>query len=75
MVAKRTREKGSPEEVGRLIGRLYSVFYGHDAPQFMQAELLRAQAVDIRDKGGFKSDWQEIERILHLSYSKLQSRL
>jgi len=74
-VARRTTGKNSPEEVGRLIGRLYSVLYGHDAPQFMQAGLLRAQAADIRDKGGLESDWQEIERVLHLSYSELQSGL
>ena len=74
-VARRTPGKDSPEEVGRLIGRLYSVLYGYEAPEFIQAGLLRAQAADIRDKDELESDWQEIERILHLSYSKLLSGL
>jgi hypothetical protein len=74
-VARRTRGKDSPAEVGQLIGRLYAILYGQDSPAFLEAGILRAQAADLRDKGGKETDWQEIERLLYLSYSKLEAGL
>jgi len=69
--ARRTPGISSPKEVGRRIARLYAVVFGRTRPEFEKAGLLRAQAADVRDRGGINCDWQEVERLLVESYREL----
>jgi hypothetical protein len=70
-VARRTPGRNSPEEVGKLIGSLYSVLYGSEKPEFAKAGILRAQAAHLRDQGGMNCDWSAVERLLKSSYQTL----
>lgn len=70
-VARRTRGKNTPKQVGAIIARLYSLIYGAEHPAFKKAGLLRAQAARLRDIGGKNADWSEIEKLLLKSYRAL----
>jgi len=74
-VARRTRGGNLPVQVGEKIGELYAVLYGKPHPSFRQAGILRAQAGALRDAGGAKADWPEIESLLVESYTTLQRAL
>jgi hypothetical protein len=70
-VARRTAGRDSPEEVGRSIARLYAILYSKTNPDIERAGLLRAQAAQLRDRGGEKCDWAAVERLLKQSYRAL----
>lgn len=70
-VARRPPGRNSPEEVGKLIGKLYTVLYGIEKPEFAVAGILRAQAAHIRDQGGMNCDWLAVENMLKNSYQTL----
>ncbi len=70
-VARRTPGEDSPENVGRLIGVLYSKLYGASNVHTEKAGLLRAQAAALRDAGGLDADWGTIETMLVESFTEL----
>jgi hypothetical protein len=67
-IARRTPGQNDPQEVGRKIAHLYALIYGGDRPEFLEAGILRAQAAQLRDRGGGNCDWKEVERLLRRSY-------
>ncbi len=71
-MARRTPGRNSPENVGRLIAHLYALLYGREQDEFRKAGLLRAQAADLRDRGGIACDWQKVEEVLTASYRELR---
>lgn len=71
-VARRTPGYDSPENVGYLIGVLYSKLYGQTNEHISRAGLLRAQAAAVRDAGGLNADWERIESMLLESYTELR---
>jgi len=69
--ARRTPGRDSAEEVGRAIVQLYAILYGKTNAHIERAGLLRAQAAELRDRGGERADWAEVERLLRESYRAL----
>lgn len=74
-VARRTPRERDPENVGRLIGELYSRFYEVPPQRVLEAGILRARAAALRDRGGTNPDWAEISRLLRASYRSLYAAL
>lgn len=72
-VARREPTQRDPANVGRLITVLYSRFYEIPEDQVREAGLLRAQAANLRDRGGLNPDWPEIGRLLQRSYRSLHA--
>ena len=70
-VARRTPGQDNPQQVGKRIAKLYSVIYGAERPEFLEAGLLRAQAAQLRDRCGPSCDWTKIEGLLRRSYRVL----
>jgi hypothetical protein len=70
-VARRTPGQDNPQQVGKRIARLYAIIYGRERPEFLQAGILRAEAAQLRDRGGMNCDWTEVERLLRRSYRLL----
>lgn len=70
-VARRTPGRDNPQQVGRQIARLYSVIYGAERPEFQEAGILRAEAAQLRDRGGPNCDWTKVEGLLRRSYRVL----
>lgn len=71
-VARRTPGENSPEQVGALIAKLYTLIYGVTNPDVEQAGYLRAKAAALRDEAGRNTDWDLIESLLVESYTSLQ---
>ncbi len=74
-VARRDPAQRSPENVGRLIGHSYALFYEAPEDRVANAGLLRAQAAALRDAGGANADWPAVSRMLHDSYRSLRAGL
>ncbi len=74
-VARRAPGESSPENVGRLIGKQYALFYEVPEDRVHCAGLLRAQAAALRDAGGARADWDAVSHLLHDSYRSLHSAL
>ena len=70
-VARRTPGRDNPEVVGKEIARLYSIIYGAERPGFLEAGILRAEAAQLRDRGGPNGDWKKVEGLLRRSYRVL----
>lgn len=70
-VARRTPGGDSAEEVGAAIAELYETLYGAINSDIEEAGRLRAQAAELRDRGGANADWAEVERLLKESYEAL----
>jgi len=70
-VARRTPGQDNPQQVGKRIARLYSVIYGAERPEFLEAGVLRAQAAQLRDRCGPNCDWTTVEGLLRRSYRVL----
>ncbi len=70
-VARRTPGQDNPQQVGKRIARLYAILYGRERPEFLEAGVLRAEAAQLRDRGGMDCDWTEVERLLRRSYRVL----
>jgi hypothetical protein len=70
-VARRTPGQDSPESVGRLIAKEYSLLCDKDNEDVQRAGLLRAQAAALRDRTAPNSDWPAIGVLLHDSYAAL----
>jgi hypothetical protein len=70
-VARRTPGRDNPQEVGKQIARLYSVIYGGERPEFLEAGVLRAEAALLRDRSGPNCDWTKVEGLLRRSYRLL----
>ena len=70
-VARRTPGRNNTQQVGKQIARLYSVIYGGERPEFLEAGVLRAEAAQLRDRGGVHCDWAGVERLLRRSYRVL----
>ena len=70
-VARRTPGQDNTQEVGKRIAKLYSVIYGGERPEFLEAGVLRAEAAQLRDHGGVHCDWAGVERLLRRSYRVL----
>ena len=70
-VARRTPGQDNTQEVGKRIAKLYSVIYGGERPEFLEAGVLRAEAAQLIDRGGVHCDWAGVERLLHRSYRVL----
>ena len=71
-VARRTPGQNSNEQVGSKIAELYARLYGNDDPRFLKAGILRAKAAKLRDSGGGRADWSEVESLLTDSYRVLE---
>jgi hypothetical protein len=74
-VARRDRSTSDPHHVGELMARLYSDFYGVPRARVVEAALLRAQAGDLRDRGGAAADWKTVGELLAESYRSLRQGL
>jgi len=74
-VARRDPQHSSPEQVGALIAKLYSILYDAPQPMLRDAGLLRARAAALRDEGGVHADWPEIGELLRASYRSLHAAL
>jgi hypothetical protein len=72
-VARRFPGRDSPEQVGALIADLNVQLYGVTKDRVLEASVLRARAGKLRDLGGLDADWDEVSRLLHLSYRSLHS--
>jgi hypothetical protein len=70
-VARRTPGRNNPQQVGKQIARLYSVIYGGERPEFLEAGVLRAEAALLRDRSGPNCDWTKVEGLLRRSYRLL----
>ena len=70
-IARRTPGRDNPQQVGKRIAKLYAVIYGAERPEFLEAGVLRAEAAQLRDRGGVNCDWTKVERLLRLSYRLL----
>jgi hypothetical protein len=70
-IARRTPGRDNPQQVGRQIARLYSVIYGVDRPEFLEAGILRAEAAQLCDRSGPNCDWKRVEGLLLRSYRVL----
>ena len=70
-VARRTPGQKTPEQVGRRIGELYSLFYGNESPHYAEAGILRAEAAHLRYLGHPHPDWPRIQTMLVESYRLL----
>jgi len=70
-IARRTPGRDNTYQVGKLIAELYSVIYGGERPEFLEAGVLRAQAAQLRDRSGDNCDWARVERLLRRSYRVL----
>jgi hypothetical protein len=70
-VARRVPAESSPENVGRLIGEMYALYYDVPEERVSAAALLRARAGNLRDQGGASADWETVSRLLHASYRRL----
>ena len=70
-VARRTPGRNNPQQVGKQIARLYSVIYGGERPEFLEAGILRAEAAQLRDRSGPNCDWTKVEGLLRRSYRVL----
>jgi hypothetical protein len=74
-IARRTPGRDNPQVVGKEIARLYSAIYGAERPEFLEAGILRAQAAQLRDRGGPNCDWTKVEGLLRRSYRVLAGAL
>ena len=74
-VARRAPAESSPENVGRLIGKEYALFYEVPEDRVHRVGLLRAQAAALRDAGGADADWDAVSHVLHDSYRSLNRAL
>ena len=74
-VARRSPAESAPEDVGRLIAEEYALLYEVPRERVLPAAVLRAQAGDLRDRGGAQADWPEVSRVLHESYRSLHEAL
>ena len=74
-VARRTPGQDNPQQVGNRIAKLYSVIYGGERPEFLEAGVLRAEAAQLRDRGGVNCDWAKVEGLLRRSYRVLADAL
>jgi hypothetical protein len=70
-IARRTPGRDNPQQVGRQIAKLYSVIYGGERPEFLEAGVLRAEAALLRDRSGPNCDWTKVEGLLRRSYRLL----
>lgn len=77
-LARRKKGTSSPEQVGKLMAKLYQTVYGNeDEHHFYRAGYLRASAARYRDLckwhwGGIKEkDWQIIQAMLKDAYTEL----
>lgn len=71
-VARRVPAQSDPGNVGRLIGKMYALYYEVPEERVNDAGLLRARAGHLRDEGGPDADWEEVSRLLHASYRSLR---
>ncbi|MFA7232255.1 MAG: hypothetical protein WC071_13370 [Victivallaceae bacterium] len=71
-VARRSKPRKSPEVIGQDITHLYELIYGHSHQGFTDAGLLRAKAMQLRDVGQDKADWEKIEKLLVASWKAMQ---
>jgi len=77
-LARRKKGANSPEQVGKLMAKLYQTVYGNqDGYHFYRAGYLRASAARYRDLckwhwGGLQEkDWQIIQDLLKDAYTEL----
>lgn len=73
--ARRDRATSDPHHVGELMARLYADFYGVPRARVVEAALLRAQAGDLRDRGGEAANWRVVSELLAESYRSLRVAL
>ena len=74
-VARRRPEENAPAHVGALIAEEYARLYDAPVESVARAGALRAEAADLRDRGGADADWPTVERLLHESYRDLHEAL
>ena len=74
-VARRDPASRSVDNVGRLIADAYAALYEVPSDRLSSAGRLRAEAGDLRDRGGEHADWQRVSMLLHESYRELHTAL
>jgi hypothetical protein len=70
-VARRIDGQNSPEQVGGLIADEYALLYSVPREKVLQSGILRARAGRLRDETAQAPDWNEVARLLTLSYQEL----
>ncbi len=70
-VARRTPGQNSAEQVGLLIARENALLYEVPVERVLAASTLRARAGKLRDDGGERANWVEVDRLLRESYHQL----
>lgn len=72
------REDVTPEQYGAIIARVATLLYGVDGEDMRRSGLVRAQAMDYRDKHATnttEADWSHIDEQLRLAYGLLKKAL
>jgi hypothetical protein len=74
-VARRDPASDGAENVGRLIAELYSTMYEVPVERVAAAGRLRAEAAELRDRGGQQADWATVSNLLQRSFRELHAAL
>lgn len=74
-VARRDPATAAPQMVGDRMTQLYADLYAIPRQRVTEAALLRAQAGDLRDRGGAGADWTAVAGLLQRSYRSLRAAI